>query len=816
MLSSSRVRRRWTFPLAALSVAAMTGESLARIEVNVTHVGFPSLLQGDVIRAGAWVPIVVDVALVNEASFDGTVRIAQPDGDGDECFDSVELHLRAESGGDTRRVFLYALANPVRNRERFWVEVRGADGEAIEVVSQGVLTYTATTADPPQVLPDDDLLILSLSNGAATRVSELGNEDFRNEFHNTPHVAHMSPSDLPELWLGLDAVDYIVWDEADPDDLTPRQVETLVDWTRHGGTLLIAASRTAAALKQNKRLEPILPVEIGEVTTIESLPDLRLKLFDPPRSDLEAASRIVAGWEAAPFTAPAPIVGRTLRADAMVIHGDAGFSTDIVTQRRLERGQVIFSAIALRDLFSVPGGVGKFFKRVFQLRGVDRPEELRAMPRSLFGSVVSKVGFSTSGSFYLLIAALFSIAYTLAATLGTWKILAYRGWRHHSWTAFAAVAIVASFLSLMGVGWMRGLVDRVHQLSIVDADAGSSYATGTGFFGLKTALDKEVDVWMPGDWTSAHEPAASPCFLRPLPEGNDPDDAERSFADPEEYRLVPGAAMIDNVRIRATLKRFEGRWEGPLGGKLTGQITLRGREIADGSYVINQLGVDLQDCYILQAALNAGDVAGGRDQSAYAYPLGLIPADGSKIQLSPRCYQYQRNESRPTDVMLRSRLKDAHIAWTNRFRSLFGDLFTPGGTGDRAFTVGAEQDALLLLSTLGEFESDSMGISPNQWGMNAVPIWSCDRMRRMDLRTHLQAGEYRDVVEPGSVVLIGFARGPGPMRLFSRTGDREFRPLQPESDESLTMYRIRIPTTVFAAAPEKPVDEIDTILRGKP
>lgn len=808
------VRSRLNLYLSAIVLVVCSSFALARVEVNVTHVGFPSVARGDVIRAGSWVPVVVDVVLANDASFDGVIRLAQPDGDGDECYDSAELHLRAESGG-VRRLFLYALANPLRNRDRFHVEVRGADGEAVEVVSQGVLTYIAGTAAPAETVAEDDLLVLSVSNAAVGRISSLMEDGARESFHQAIHVAHLGPSDLPELWLGLDAVDYIVWDEANPDDLTPRQVEALVEWTRNGGTLFIAASRTAAALKLNKVLEPILPVDLGDVVSVESLPEFRLAMLDPPRSDAEAEKVVNKGWELVPFDTPVPMVARTPRADALWIRSDSSFASDIITRRRLGQGHVIFSAIALRDLFGLPGGVRKFFTRVFQLRGLDNPDGSKAMPRSLQPSVVSAVGFSTSGSFYLLMAALFSISYMLAATFGTWKALGLRGWRHHSWSAFALVAIAASFLSLVGVGWMRGLVDRVHQIAIIDADAGNAQANATAFFGFKTALDKEVDLWLPSDWAGATEPTASNCFLRPLPEGNDPDEAERSFADPEEYRLVPTAAMIDDVRIRATLKRFEGRWQGPLGGKLTGQITVRGREITPDSYIVNELGVDLEDCYLIQPALNTDTVAGGRDQGIYAYPLGSIPSGLAKVLLHPRCYATQGNET-INDVMIRSQLEDAHVAWTARFKGIL-DVFSSSMRGDRSFTVGAEKDALLLLSTLGEFDTDSMGIPAQTWGMSGMPTWSRDRMRRLDLRTQLHAGRVSPPpAEPGAVVLIGFAAGPGPIRLFSRSGERDFRPLQPESPESWCMYRIRIPTTPLAAAPEKQVDPIDEVLRRKP
>ena len=90
--------------------------------------------ESDVVRSGGWVPIVVDLELVGQSEFFGTVRVGQRDVDGDECYDSVSVHLREESGG-AQRVMLYALANPhaVGNRGRFVVELFDADVVVVAV-----------------------------------------------------------------------------------------------------------------------------------------------------------------------------------------------------------------------------------------------------------------------------------------------------------------------------------------------------------------------------------------------------------------------------------------------------------------------------------------------------------------------------------------------------------------------------------------------------------------------------------------------------------------------------------------------------------
>jgi hypothetical protein len=61
-------------------------------------------------------------------------------------------------------------------------------------------------------------------------------------------------------------------------------------------------------------------------------------------------------------------------------------------------------------------------------------------------------------------------------------------------------------------------------------------------------------------------------------------------------------------------------------------------------------------------------------------------------------------------------------------------------------------------------------------------LLSADRCRQLDLSNLLDAG---------TVVLVGFAEGPGPVRLCARKGSRPYRAVTP--DRTWTMYRVVIP-----------------------
>ncbi len=762
----------------------------AEIEVNVTHVGFPTIKLGDVVRSGQWIPITVDVALVNQPTFSGSMRVGQLDVDGDECYDIVPVHLMAESGG-SKRYYLYALPNPHTNEGRFFVELFDTEGNAVEVISAGESTFKAAPAQLGQAIDDNMLLILSISDGAIGGVREI--VDHPENYSRAIAVSHISPRDLPDHWIGLEAVDYIVWDDARAEQLREKQLHALGHWVRQGGTLLLAASRSAGALTQVKSIAEILPVDLGAIRPITSLPKVRRKLLEQLDSPPVRPGSEDAQWWNDPFPSPVPFVDCTLRDGAVDVADPRNETGEaVIASRSVGRGRVIFSGITLADLFSAPSGKpAAFFRNVFGLRVLGQ-DAVAPTNVSLFGFVVSAVAFARSGMFYLMLAGAFSVLYVVASTFGTWTILGGRGWRRHCWTAFAAVAGGASLLSVIAVNAIRGFGgETLRQISVVDVDAGGTQGFARVFFGFKTGLDRRMNLWLPSDPIGETKPGASECFLRPLPIGST-EFATGSFADPQEYRLIPGSGVLEGVRIRATLKRFEGRWDGPIQGSVTGKVVLRGTSLVANSYLTSDLGVDLTDCYLLQPTLRVDNRAGPRNLSINVFSLGIVPGDGTRIDLLDRCYPISPETGEPTRV--RPKLGKLQRSWESNFRSLVSG-FGYGGS-DAPVVEGQEKNALLLMSTIGDYEPVSGAIAQ----LRGPEMWSLDRLRQLDLRDQLQ---------PGWVYLIGFADDPGPVRLFSQSADGTYRKIEPDALHSWTMYRIRIPVARVGGGDEE--DETEPI-----
>jgi hypothetical protein len=636
----------------------------------------------------------------------------------------------------------------------------------------------------PEVLVRDEYLILELGRGRKGRIGDLADQETREKYDRPIRVAHLSPDALPDLWLGLEMVDCIVWEQADATELTPAQLDALIAWVRQGGQLLIAAAETADTIAGSKQLAPILPVKIGRVQSLEHLPQLRRLLGTPQGADEDDDE-----WEY--FQEPIPVALCETAAGAEEVVREADPDTTIIARRAVERGQVIFVAADLGRLLAAEAVKPvQFFNRTLRLRSTRWAEE---PPRQgLFTYLENTVAFRRSTGLYLLAAILFSIAYVGVATFGSWWFLNNRGWTRHAWSAFAVVAAAAAALSVVSVQSMRGMGRTLHQLSIVDATVGDSAATATAYFGLKTGTYSLVDVWLPSDYAQTTEPRRTDCFLKPLPTGGNVFTGSSGYADPARYRFVPASAVIEDVSIRATLKQFEGRWSGQLRRTIDADITLawatgekgeRVPKIGEGSKITNQLGHALTNCYLIQSWRNAftptGVQAMPRDDWILVHPIGTI-ADGEQIDVAQRIYtDWATGAALDLDEWSGRILGEYHKEWARDFRNTLSAF----GGGSEVVKVRLEQyqDALLMLTTLAAHDPMNLSdtaLSRAGFDFSRHPCRQLDRC---------------DELTTGRLMLIGFAEDQGPVTLCTRTGNRPFEPLRPE--QAYTMYRFSIPVT---------------------
>jgi hypothetical protein len=784
-----------------LIIAFLICASPARAVVHgdLLRIGYPATT-GAAIRVGAWTPVVVQLRLEGAASFSGYLRLRQFDRDRDLAEDTVPVTLRSDAGGATEYT-LYTVFSGQVDEERLRVELINtdtADGapRMMEMFTGGQSVRGLAVQSSTQNVSDDDYLILSLSEGQLGKLRLLHEEQAsKARFDRAIHVAHGPPSMIPNLGLGLESIDAIVWENADPTLLTETQSAALLEWVQRGGRLVLAAGRTGAALAQSTTFGPLLPVDIGAVAAHTELPEVR--------------ARLLGARDSGVYRQPVTVASCTLRTDEGIreyVREEACGA--ILSERRVGMGRIVFIAASLQELLDdAAAQPEQFFRPILGLR--DNPisdDKLSVEAHALFGQLEAEIGFQGAGSAYLALALGFACIYTLASTLGAWKLLERRNMLRHTWTSLAAMAIVASLLSIIAVRAVHGYSRRVHQVTVVDGIAGSTDAAATAWFGLTTPTVTRLDLWLPDDVKLRSEPAPSPCMLRPLPEWRASLTTDSGYSDPAQYSLRPATAELHEVPMRATLKQLEGGWRGQLNGTIRADlktadqpIKMRSDDPAGNndaylltpeSWIENGLDVDLEDCCLIVAQ---DDVYSGNslihfpqrsaNDRVRVYPLGMLKHDERKSLSS--VIGAKPADDLNADKLAAWSLDILQKKWASNFIGVVP--FNLGGEGG-GFTSSMEayKHSVLMLTVLGDV--DPVHLGANTWG--AHPTFSRARCRTLDRSDSL--GRHM-------ALLVGFSSAVPPVRLCARTGDNRYTPL--DVPRARTAYRFLVPV---AAPPRKP------------
>ena len=248
-------------------------------------------------------------------------------------------------------------------------------GRLAEVILNGERVSVMAPEVPPTIIPDDDKLILVVSDRMTGRIRQLtvpDSEDSRG-FARAPQLAHIGPNLLPNQWFGLDMVDCVVWDQADPSQLTDAQQRALVEWVSRGGELLVGAARTADMLSQSDHFGPLLPVDIGAVAQASSLSAEAWRLYG--FDELQHGP-----IEATPYVKCKTRSGKGVR-EWLV---DEALDSTMISSRVVGKGRLTFVACGLDDLLAGCGDPVVFFRHVLELRRNPIGMEQAAQYSSLF------------------------------------------------------------------------------------------------------------------------------------------------------------------------------------------------------------------------------------------------------------------------------------------------------------------------------------------------------------------------------------------------------------------------------------------------
>lgn len=160
-----------------------------------------------------------------------------------------------------------------------------------------------------------------------------------------PRIKTIAP--LPSGALSWTSVAYVLWDDLEPQKLSPDQQQALVDWLHWGGQLIVSGPDTLATLK-GSFLDPYLPAQGGDSWELSS----------------EALGNLNASWDQGdlPLRVVRPWAGQKLKPAKDAVALAASGADPLVVEKRVGRGRVVVTAFRLsqRELRNWPSFDGFF------------------------------------------------------------------------------------------------------------------------------------------------------------------------------------------------------------------------------------------------------------------------------------------------------------------------------------------------------------------------------------------------------------------------------------------------------------------------
>ncbi len=777
-------KRRAALACLFALILGSASDASAQVKGRFRRVG---LFEGSnpIVRAGATSFVEVEFAWTGTQAFQGEARVSRQDRDGDVVVSAQEVGLTPDGAWKPVQIYFFPTSVGVDNVIK--VRLFDEEGTMVKIITDVGDSVTELESPPftDQPIPDG-LLIIDLSSKRLPHVLGLDTgRSVRVEF--CPRlVRSLAPRELPNEWQGLEAVDAIVWDDADPVDVSDRQLDSLIKWVENGGSLLITSGRNWQMLAGSTLAEH-LPVKITGSSEVQEVQEFTGGIVKNEVYSAALSKRY----------RKKPVIRSEMRpqAGAIGIPFDSKGLSPIAYRRALGRGNLTFVGASLRELLPPPSKAIGFLEgsqdvkdaqasriqefqdicdKVVALNFLALPKsqssDYPAMSTNLFEQLSSSISFKGLGFAFLMFAILFAVAYIISA-IGSHMYLKHRDIPQHSWSAFAIVSLLASVIGLGMVWTLRGLTTKVRQTTVIDSHAGMNYGWGMCLFGVKTPDHTRLNLRLPSGYESTE-----PGLLRALPRSTNRDE-EATFVASDTYRAELHGTQLAGVPVRATLKEFSGRWHGPMTGSLDARLVVpRGETVrfGEGSYIHNNTGVTLEDCWIFEGRQEIAGEAGV--VTTRCLRLGTLEKSGEDSMLDGptlhrRLYFAPRSADADPDAPLlpypetRFNLKTIMGDWRRGLSnwSLTGD----NSTQQVQLSATQEYDLIKLLSF---FDLSDMA----------------DTNRIRLSRSYGRVLDCSHQVTQETAILIGYSSEPSPAKL-------EVNGSVKAPEKSITIYRFVIP-----------------------
>lgn len=499
-------------------------------------------------------------------------------------------------------------------------------------IAQLPIENTITSIDPrrePNSARRGVKLILAVADpdtGSQPVWAEMGPQTGLLGIKEDVIMVNVRPRELPESILGYEAVDGVVFLNADPNELrtpTDERMRALRQYVREGGALVICQP---AQWEKTLGFTDLLPVFIprpgtppgGQVIADRSRPDPLIDFVMDGMPTLRSANlnterrqAMAQRWSRA--RAPFRIALAEPKADAFVSEwvewyvgeGRTERSPYIVRQA-VGTGSVTWVAQDLGDpsVTVVKEGWPYIWSRVFgwnnrpympDANDRDEEEPIRRQFEPASGmdvgpALLSGMEHGQRGAGLVLLVVFFFIAYWVIAGPVSYFVLAGKKRAHLSWFAFALAAVVATALTAGVVELVLRGDPQVRHVSVVRL-AAAEPAVMRSRIGLYIPDDGRQEVTLQDTAVGALS------YITPYSIHPQHIDRQVDFTAVLTYEVpVPDVARIEAPRIfvpfRSTLKKIEAKWVGPTRWQIGGKVKLlegmnRARCTLDGKLTNN-------------------------------------------------------------------------------------------------------------------------------------------------------------------------------------------------------------------------------------
>lgn len=616
--------------LAGILQLAMISAALAQANGDVESIGFDHAY-----RPGCWTPMVVRLTPTTGAPFKGKIAVYQEDGDHDHPIFTRPISLtgNTESGEKTQRFWMYFIPQPDLLRD-------GSDPTYINRKLQVFLTTEdgrqitrLLVKDPIDEIDDPNrarstklvLCIVDQSRPMFSPYASLRSMIGLKESVQPVMIPIASARNLlPENVIGYEAVDAIVWCDADPSQLSAEQRTALEQYIHRGGKLIVSQTGKPNVWEMVKRgFEAVLPVEVqrieqsGDVAALKRIVEDRARYAPSDRLQYLKWKDIGKG--------PYDIALGKPRGNTVVVETEDkdGTGRPWLVRGIVGSGSVSWIAQDLGDAnltgrsgIAGTGAGNEDFKwlyiwdRVFDWGNASQPsvsipapayeEPLRKTYQERYGdsgsstyhltrSFLAGMEFPGKSTAYLGLATLFFILYWIVAGPGSYLYLAAKKRAGQSWFVFALSALIATGITIIIVKLAVRGAAQVQHVSFVRMTPGEPAVIRTQI-GLYIPRDGGQRV----ELMNTAKDAVS--YVTAYPTLSTSDEG----APPLDYEVLVFNASAITFPYRSTLKKIQANWVGdlPLGIEGVGRIS-RKRELDLEGTLTNKTGRKLTNVYFV-------------------------------------------------------------------------------------------------------------------------------------------------------------------------------------------------------------------------